>query len=209
MGLDLRVAYYCRLRVEVSKTVKEPLGPWVDDQEPIGWSEPQNRWEVRVCKKPNQSLFSGTLSAFLHPLLPVSSAYLARLSPPTTSTFTLAHRLATAAFSSVVKCTMVSGSLLVILMGQKQVCAASSLCGLLFLISYPKALPSPNKRRLFVKGRWPPPGVGLGQGWVSKMDICVPDSVSGSIRDTLLLSPLPSTVQFISQGPHQPSWSDQ
>ena len=92
-----------------------------------------------------------------------------------------------------------------ILMGQKQVCAAFSLFGLLFLSSCPKALPLPSKMRLMVKGRGPPPGVGLGQGWVSKMDICVPDSVSGSIRDTLLLSPLPSTVQFISQGPHQPS----
>ena len=142
---------------------------------------------------------------FLHPVLSVFSAYLARLSPPTTSTFTLVHRLATAAFSSVVKCTMVSGSLLVILMGQKQVCAAASLHGLLFLICCPKALPSPNKTRLLVKGRWSLPGVGLGQGWVSKMDICVSDTVGGSIRDTLLSSPLPSTVQFISQGPRHPS----
>ena len=100
---------------------------------------------------------------------------------------------------------MVSGSLLVILMGQKQVCAASSLCGLLFLISCPKVLPSPNKMRLLVKGRGPPPGVGLGQGWVSKMDICVSDSVTGSIRDTPLFSPLPFTVQFISQAPHHGS----
>ena len=69
----------------------------------------------------------------------------------------------------------------------------------------PQALPSPNKMRLLVKGRWSLPGVGLGQGWVSKMDICVSDSVGGSIRDTLLSSPLPSTVQFISQGPRHPS----
>ena len=86
---------------------------------------------------------------------------------------------------------MVSGSSLVSLMGQKQVRAAASLHGLLFLISCPQALPSPNKMRLLVKEGWPPPGVGLGQGRVSKMDICVSDSVGGSIRAFCCFPPYP------------------
>lgn len=53
---------------------------------------------------------SETLSAsFL-----ISSTYLPRTSPPATSTLTLAQRLATAAFSSAVKCTMLSWSFLLI-----------------------------------------------------------------------------------------------
>ena len=101
---------------------------------------------------------------FLHPVLSVFSAYLARLSPPTTSTFTLVHRLATAAFSSVVKCTMVSGSLLVILMGQKQVCAAASLHGLLFLICCPRPFLPPIKRDYWSKVGGHCQGWDLGKG---------------------------------------------
>uniref|UniRef100_G1M482 Uncharacterized protein n=1 Tax=Ailuropoda melanoleuca TaxID=9646 RepID=G1M482_AILME len=45
MGLDLGVAHYCRLRGQVPKTVKEPLGPWINNQEPMGRSQSQTRWE--------------------------------------------------------------------------------------------------------------------------------------------------------------------
>ncbi|ELR47477.1 hypothetical protein M91_21167, partial [Bos mutus] len=35
MGLDLGVSHYGRGRGQVAKAIKEPLGPGVDDQEPI------------------------------------------------------------------------------------------------------------------------------------------------------------------------------
>uniref|UniRef100_A0A8C7AI15 Uncharacterized protein n=1 Tax=Neovison vison TaxID=452646 RepID=A0A8C7AI15_NEOVI len=54
MGLDLGVAHYCRLRGQVAKTVEEPLGPWINNQEPMGCSQSQTRWEVRVGKKTDQ-----------------------------------------------------------------------------------------------------------------------------------------------------------
>uniref|UniRef100_A0A452SYH4 Uncharacterized protein n=2 Tax=Ursus TaxID=9639 RepID=A0A452SYH4_URSMA len=60
MGLDLGVAHYCRLRGQVSKTVKEPLGPWINNQEPMGRSQSQTRWEVRAGKKPDQYRFRNT-----------------------------------------------------------------------------------------------------------------------------------------------------
>lgn len=38
MSFDLGVAHYGRRRGQVAKVVKEPLGPGVDNQEPIGWN---------------------------------------------------------------------------------------------------------------------------------------------------------------------------
>lgn len=63
----------------------------------------------------------------------------------------------------------------------------------------PRPFLLPIKWDYWSKGRGPPPGVGLGQGRVSKMDICVSDSVSGSVRAIPLCSPLASAVQFLSK----------
>ena len=44
VGLDLGVSHYGRGRGQVAKAVKEPLGPGVDDQEPMRWKH--SRWKI-------------------------------------------------------------------------------------------------------------------------------------------------------------------
>ena len=44
MGLDLGVSHYGRGRGQVAKAIKEPLGPGVDDQEPMTWKH--SRWKI-------------------------------------------------------------------------------------------------------------------------------------------------------------------
>ena len=65
-----------------------------------------------------------------------STSYLPRASPPASSTLTLPHRPVIAAFSSTVKCTMMSsrGAYRWSQKHQKQVCAAAGCCGLYSLL---------------------------------------------------------------------------
>lgn len=58
MSFDLRVAHYGRRRGQVAKVVKEPLGPGVDDQEPIGWNH--SIWGIK--DSPILNNFQGSYS---------------------------------------------------------------------------------------------------------------------------------------------------
>lgn len=49
MCLDLGVAHDGRGRGQVAKAVKEPLGPWVDNQEPVRLNK--SSLTVRKCHK--------------------------------------------------------------------------------------------------------------------------------------------------------------
>lgn len=49
MGLDLGVTHYGRGRGQIAKIVKEPLGPGVDNQEPMRWNH--MRWKIRDLQK--------------------------------------------------------------------------------------------------------------------------------------------------------------
>lgn len=76
-----------------------------------------------------------------------------------------------------------------------------SVC-LLFLISCFQALASPNEMRPLVNSGLSPPGVGFGQGRVSRMDIWVSDNVGRLYQgDSAVLSP-PSTRHLLSQAPN-------
>lgn len=62
--------------------------------------------------------------------------------------------------------------------------------------------------RPLVKGGLSPPRVGFGQGKASRWTFVSLIVLGGSIRGSLLFSPLPSTMQLISQAshPHYPWW---
>lgn len=108
MGLDFGIAHYGRGRGQVAKVVKKPLGPGIDNQEPMRRGIAEGKSETLKNLEDFPSQFARFMFIILSHVLKPSS-YLPRASPPASSTFTLPHALVMAAFSSAVKCTMMSG----------------------------------------------------------------------------------------------------
>lgn len=101
MGLHLRVSQNGIGRGQVPKGLKEPLSPGVDNQQPRGRKQHKVRGSQQLSESQGWLCPHTPRCISLSLNLPCKwDTYLPRASPPTSSTFTLANREVTAAFSS-------------------------------------------------------------------------------------------------------------
>ena len=101
MGLHLRVVHNSISSGQVPKGLKEPLSPGVDNQQPRGRKQHKVRGSQQLSESQGRLCPHTPRCISLSLNLPCKrDTYLPRASPPTSSTFTLANREVTAAFSS-------------------------------------------------------------------------------------------------------------
>lgn len=203
MGLDLGVSHYGRGRGQVAKTVKEPLGPGVDDQEPMRWKH--SRWKISELK--NFEEFAGQFARLIFTTLPYEVHFL----PAQSLASSLFHidfapqaSDSSLLLSSKMHHDVKSWSYRWSQKHHKQVCVAAGCCGLLFFTAE-LLLPC----SLVLWSHWPrlgcvPQGWSQVSWWSARKMCWVCDNMFVPEASLPLLATPPSSAQFSTHTPFPP-----